>query len=227
MCPQLAQTTGPTFFLLEGSLERQPWRTPQQFGVRASLLDDTARHGVRSSLRRGAEIPTNTGLVGSYWQATDPRTGKIESCVLASVWPRASHSRSHVGGVSGHSLDSPVVLGFASVVRLAGRWCFWWLWSWRWCFSLACGLGVSFFRSPLRGCRPEDRFSSASIPCMFWDLGSLSHKHRVGGLRGCEQRDGSDGWGSPVPRSDNAGGRDHAPPPQPSPSGPANRFRTS
>ena len=36
-----------------------------------------------------------------------------ESYVLVSEWPRASHSSSPVGGMSGHVLNSPVVLGCA------------------------------------------------------------------------------------------------------------------
>ena len=42
---------------------------------------------------------------------------------------------------------------------------------------------------------------------MFCDFGSLHQKHRVGGPPGGVRRDGSDGWRSPVPRSDNTGGR--------------------
>ena len=57
-----------------------------------------SRHGVRSSYWRGAE---NNSLF-SCWD-----------CALVSEWPRASHSSSHVGGMSGHSLCSPVVLGLA------------------------------------------------------------------------------------------------------------------
>ena len=43
---------------------------------------------------------------------------------------------------------SPVALGLClmvAVARLAGRWCFWRLFSWRLCFSLACGFGCSRF----------------------------------------------------------------------------------
>ena len=48
---------------------------------------------------------------------------------------------------------------------------------------------------------------------MFWDLGSLHQKPRVGGSPGCSRRDGSDLWQSPVPQGDNSGVRVCAPPP--------------
>ena len=41
---------------------------------------------------------------------------------------------------------------------------------------------------------------------MFLDFGSLHQKPRVGGTHGRVRRDGSDGWRSPVPRGDTAGG---------------------
>ena len=54
-----------------------------------------------------------------------------ESHVLVSEWPRASHSSSHVGGMSGHTRNSLVVLGCAC----------WWL-SLGWLGAVASGGGV-------------------------------------------------------------------------------------
>ena len=92
-----------------------------------------------------------------------------------------------------------------AVAPLAGRWCFWRLRSWRWCFLLAC---VFFLWAP-----SKDRFSSTSIPSMFWDFGFLHQKHRVGGTHGHVRREGSVGWRSPVPRGGNTGGRGRVLPP--------------
>ena len=49
--------------------------------------------------------------------------------------------------------------------------------------------------------------AESGVTSMFWDFGSLHQKPRVGGTFGCVHCDGSDGWRSPVPRSDNTGGR--------------------
>ena len=91
-----------------------------------------------------------------------------------------------------------------AVAPLAGHWCFLRLWSWRWCFSLACGLAVSFSVSLCAGADPRTCFSSAGIPSMLWDLGSMHQKDRAGGTRGRVRRDG---WRSPVPRAIVWGGR--------------------
>ena len=48
------------------------------------LFPFVSRHGVRSSCRRGAERPTSTGLVRSYCEATDPRTGQNRKFVPVS-----------------------------------------------------------------------------------------------------------------------------------------------
>ena len=95
---------------------------------------------------------------------------------FVSVWPRASNSSSHVGGMSGHTPKSPVVLGRA---------CWWlslvWLGAGAFCgcapgagaFRWPVGLGF-LFRYLLRGRRPEDRFfrrypnpcSGNWVPCI-------------------------------------------------------------
>ena len=91
-----------------------------------------------------------------------------------------------------------------AVTRLEEKRCFRPLRPKRWCFLIACGFAVSFFDRP----RPKDRFSSAGIPSMFWDFGSLHQKHRESaGPHGRVRRDGSDGWRSPVLRGDKTGGR--------------------
>ena len=126
-----------------------------------------SRHGVWCSYRHGAERPTSKGLVRSHWRATDPRTGNIESCVLASGWPRASHSSSPVGGMSGHTLGSSVVL-----VRAC-----WWL-SLVWLGAGASGgcapgagasrwlvgFGFSFSVALREGADPRTGFLFLSIP---------------------------------------------------------------
>ena len=106
---------------------------------------------------------------------SSPDTGP--GACQTSEWPWASRSSSHVGGMSGHTPNSPIVV---AVARLAGRWCFGRLFSWRWCFSLACGFGF-LFRSPLRGSDPRTDFFPQVSPSMFWVFGSLHQKPRVGG----------------------------------------------
>ena len=49
------------------------------------------------------QLPARGRKTDKYWRATDPRTSTIESCVLASEWPRGSHSSSPVGGMSGRT----------------------------------------------------------------------------------------------------------------------------
>ena len=116
-----------------------------------------------------------------------------------SEWPRASHSSSHVGGISGHTLKSPVVFVCAccwlSLVWLgagASGGCAPGVGASRW----LVGLGF-LFRFPLRclsppvlplvpfrfgGVRPQNRqsfFDRYPLFSMFWDFGSLHQKHRV------------------------------------------------
>ena len=84
------------------------------------------------------------------WSLPFPHSGSGE--VHTSQWPRASHSRSHVGGMSGHSLKTSVVLCCSC----------WWL-SLVWlgasggclCFSLAFGfLVVSSLGGTRKGTDP-------------------------------------------------------------------------
>ena len=150
--------------------------------------------------RRAAERPTSTDLVRSYQRATD----------LVSEWPRASRSSCHVGGMSRHDPNSPVALGRA---------CFWLSLVWlgagasRWLVGLGVLFSVPFARAPTQG---PVFLPQASLDCLGL---------RVGGPPGCVRRDGSGGWRSPVSRATILGGGIAYYFRQPSPSGPADRFR--
>ena len=94
------------------------------------------------------DAESRTGCWGSLGANSSPvrRHANLPKCASAtgpnvvgfSVWPRASCSSSHVGGMSGL---------LVAVARLAGRWCFWRLFS---CFPGAGahrwfrGFGFSF-----------------------------------------------------------------------------------
>ena len=179
-------------------------------------LDHQGHESIRGSTQKDAQAPGEERSP-ARGQKTDKQGAFKLGSTLWVVFSFRLLTRGLVPfklpGGRGHHIPAPTwegcratlsVLLSCSAVPGGGCRSSWRLCSWRWCFSLACGFGVSF-RFLLRGRRPEDRFSSAGTPSMFY---------RVGGPLGCERRDGSDGWRSPVPRGDNTGRRDcvHPPP---------------
>ena len=80
--------------------------------IRGSTQEDSRAPGEERSPARGREtggfqIGFNT-LGGVFFSSPDAGSGAI----LTSGWPRASHSSSHVGGMSSDSFF-PVALGWA------------------------------------------------------------------------------------------------------------------
>ena len=75
-----------------------------------------------------------------------------------------------------------------------------------WFYPWFCSVSVGSHSGRKKGTDPKKpavirRSRQGRYPqySMFWDFGSLHHKHRVCGPPGCKRRDGSDGWRSPVP----------------------------
>ena len=123
--------------------------SPTTFGAGAVHSE-----GVTYTPHKSSSQPLALGDHPNNWRAIVPRTELLGLFGSVSKWPRASRSSSHVGGMSGHTLNSPVVLGCAC----------WWL-SLVWlgagassgclCFSLACGfLVVSSQRGTRKGTDP-------------------------------------------------------------------------
>ena len=212
-------------------------------GLHASVGVQPLRHDARPRLVRssqaglGCQLSSPDTQLSAWSRKTDKHTyglptqepGNIDSCVLFSVWRRASHSSSRVGGMSGHTLCSPVVLGLAC----------WWL-------SLVCalvhlavallavvpfaGLWILgfFFVSFCEGADPRTGFSSAGILIDVLGLWfPASEASRVGGplvvriVPGQMVRDRRSPWATIL------GGEFVYLLRQPSHQGPADRFRTS
>ena len=170
------------------------------------------------TFRRGHLYPTQklqptpvTGRPSQQLAGNRPKN-RVTWVVLA-LFPsgRGHHvSSSHVGGMSGHSLNSPVVLGCACwwlSLSLAGSWCFWLACPWCWL------VGLCFVCFPFRGRRPMDRHftrysplsSRTSVPCTRSpESAGQFFVNFVMGLMG---------WRiAGFPGADNTGGRDHLPP---------------
>ena len=83
--------------------------------VSLTTLGAGAEHseGVTYTPHKSSSQPLALGDHPNNWRAIVPRTELLGKFGFVSKWPRASRSSSHVGGMSGHSLNSPVVLGCA------------------------------------------------------------------------------------------------------------------